>query len=37
VEAEIDAVFEANDTTTYRKAADKCGIPKSTLHKHWAD
>ena len=26
VEAEIDAVFEANDTTTYHEAADQCGI-----------
>jgi len=34
VEAEINAVFEANDITTYREAADQCGIPKSTLHKY---
>ena len=30
---EIDAIFHAEDTTTYREAAAELEIPKSTVHR----
>jgi hypothetical protein len=33
VEQKIADIFDDNDTQTYRKAAERPGLPKTTLHK----